>query len=192
MAFALPSPTVNSLEDAQHDFDALSAYLATLLPSGVVAPYAGSSAPKGWLLCDGSTYNRGDYPDLSKALGGSGTTFTLPDMRSRSVVGAGAGAGLSNRTLLATGGEENHTLSTSEMPSHSHGVTDPGHVHTTSGGAQYVVDFGPNTVGGTPGIPFNQTGMLPAVTNISIQAAGGGTGHNNMHPWVALNYIIKT
>lgn len=104
------------------------------LPSGTVLPYAGSSAPSGWLLCDGSAVSRTTYARLFAVIGttfGAGdgsTTFNLPDTRGRSVLGAGSGTGLTSRALGATGGAETHTLTEDEMPSHTH--TQDAHTHT--------------------------------------------------------------
>ena len=77
-------------------------------------------------MCDGRAISRTTYAALFTAIGaafGAGdgsTTFNLPDMRGRTPIGAGQGSGLANRVLAATGGEENHILSTAEMPSHTH------------------------------------------------------------------------
>jgi microcystin-dependent protein len=185
------------------------------VPPATIMMFAGNSAPNGFLICDGSAVSRTTFSTLFAAIGttygvGNGsTTFNIPDLRSRVPVGAGQGSGLTNRTLAATGGAETHTLSSSEMPvhshgvndpSHSHGVSDPGHSHPTNifqnqaGGNQ-----GPDLVGSydnwdeiwsesrTTGISINGN-----FTGISIQNAGGGASHNNMQPFIALNYIIKT
>jgi microcystin-dependent protein len=103
---------------------------------GEIVEYAGAFPPTGWLLCDGQAYSRTAYAALYAVIGtmyGAGdgsTTFNVPDTRGRTSIGAGAGAGLTNRALGGRGGEENHTLSWNEMPVHSHGVNDPGHAHS--------------------------------------------------------------
>ena len=163
----------------------------TAIPVGSVISYAGSTAPNGWLLCDGSAMSRTTYAALFSAIGttyGTGdgsTTFNLPDIRGRTAVGAGQGSGLTNRALAASGGEETHMLSAAEMPAHNHGVTDPGHTHS--------VDVG----GGNPGsasnnIDTSQSGSTgSSTTGITIQNAGSGTAHNIMQPFLILNYIVK-
>lgn len=101
---------------------------ATTTPSGVMAPFAGSTAPGGWLLCDGTAVSRAQYSDLFATIGvawGNGdgtTTFNLPDLRGRVPVGTNAGTFAS---LAATGGVESVTLSAAQsgLPSHSHGVS---------------------------------------------------------------------
>jgi microcystin-dependent protein len=107
------------------------------LPAGSVQAYAGAAAPTGWLLCDGSAVSRSTYARLFVAIGttwgvGDGsTTFNLPDLRGRVPVGAGAGAGLTARTLAETSGTETHTGVTAHThagPSHTH--TGPSHTHS--------------------------------------------------------------
>jgi microcystin-dependent protein len=102
------------------------------VPTGTVVDFAGSSAPAGWLLCDGNPYPTATYPSLFSAIGyiwgGSGANFNVPDLRSRVTVGAGAGAGLTSRTLAGKGGEETHPLTIAELASHTHGLST--HTHT--------------------------------------------------------------
>lgn len=93
--------------------------------------YAGSVAPSGFLMCDGSVVSRTDYADLFAAIGttyGSGdgsTTFGLPDLSGRVVIGVS-----STHALSSTGGEENHTLLSNELPEHLHEVPQHGHENT--------------------------------------------------------------
>ena len=110
-----------------------------LTPVGMVNAYAGGSAPDGWLFCNGQPVSRSAYPDLFAAIGttyGAGdgvNTFNLPDLRGRTVLGAGAGSGLTNRPLGQSGGAETHTLSVAQMPSHNHGGGV--HNHSASSGS---------------------------------------------------------
>ena len=115
-----------------------------LIPVGGLMPYAGSTSPEGWLLCDGSAINRTTYANLFALIGttyGSGngtTTFNVPDMRSRMPIGAGAGTGLTSRALAATGGAESVVIASGNLPTHVHSINppsttsgndDPGHTH---------------------------------------------------------------
>lgn len=109
-------------------------------PAGSVNMYAGATAPLGWLLCDGSAVSRATYTDLFAVIGtlyGSGdgsTTFNLPDLRGRTVVGAGSGPGLTPRALTASGGSETVTLGASEIPAHTHtGTTANNGIHNHTG-----------------------------------------------------------
>ncbi|ANV88511.1 tail fiber protein [Picosynechococcus sp. PCC 7117] len=104
-----------------------------VIPAGSGMEYYGSTLPNGWLWADGSFYDPLNYPALFSAIGythgQSGSLFAVPDKRGRTGIGAGQGAGLSNRTLGQVLGEERVTLSISEMPSHSHGLNQTPHSH---------------------------------------------------------------
>lgn len=106
-----------------------------IFPPGLVSPYAGSSAPTGWLLCQGQALPTGDYPGLFSAIGytygGSGSTFNLPNLQQRVPVGAGSGY-----PLGATGGSQAHTLTVDEVPSHSHTTQPHSHTVTEPNGGQ--------------------------------------------------------
>jgi microcystin-dependent protein len=150
---------------------------------------AGGTAPNGWLLCDGSAVNRTTYSNLFAVIsttygnGNGSTTFNLPDMRGRAPIGVGHGSGLSNRTRGTRGGAETHTLTVGEMPSHNHvthanGAFEGGYLSrantSMSGGGGW-------NFGGSWNIDWGmQTGH-----------AGNGWAHNNMQPFIALNFIIK-
>lgn len=125
----------------------LSSAVATV-PAGTLLPYAGSSSPDAelWLLCDGSEVSRSTYSKLFGVLGttyggGNGTTtFNIPDMRGRVAMGAdnmgttrgAAGRVTSNSARGQGAGEQTHTLSNTEMPTHKHTLSDPGHAHGVS------------------------------------------------------------
>ncbi|MEZ2250221.1 tail fiber protein [Microcoleus sp.] len=118
--------------------DKVNNYAARL--TGEIIGFGGFSIPKGWLLCDGREVLIAAYPNLSEVLrttwgaltNGSGsagvTHFRLPDLRGRTLVGAGLGSGLTNRAIGGLFGSESHVLNTSELPSHTH-VQDS-HNHT--------------------------------------------------------------
>ena len=107
------------------------------LPAGACLPYAGSSAPDGFLLCDGASYAVADYPDLFSVIGytygGGGANFNVPDMQGRTPVGVDGGTFASEGTTV---GAETHTLISDEMPQHSHtaSTTSTG-THTHGGSA---------------------------------------------------------
>jgi microcystin-dependent protein len=154
-----------------------------LMPVGVVLAYSSSNAPNGWLNCQGQELYRGDYPNLFAVIGttyGAGdgsTTFNLPNLAGRVVVGQGSGSGLTARSMGATGGAETHTLTAGEMPSHSHDVSNT------------VQKSGFNT----PGSLDNGGNEIDTVTTVSTASTsvGSGQAHNNMQPFAVLNYIIK-
>lgn len=107
------------------------------IPPGIIIPYCGNpsiliNSPNKWLLCDGSSYFRSEYPTLFNVIGKSygsnnENEFNVPDLRGRVGVGADPNANVvsSSNTLGDTGGLNNHLLSISELPSHAHtGTTD--------------------------------------------------------------------
>lgn len=135
------------------------------MPIGTVFNFAGDAAPDGSLLCDGGSYDTGDYPLLFVAIGyiwgGSGSSFNVPDLRENFALGVGGSLAVGD-----AGGSETHTLTEGEMPAHDHSIDQ-------------VVG-----VGGTPNpIPAIVPSVIPLVLTNS---AGGGNAHNNMPPYVVL------
>lgn len=138
------------------------------LPSGLIAIWKGSTStiPDGWALCNGQ----------------NGT----PDLRDRFVLGAGSGYSVGNR-----GGEANHTLSTSEIPSHTHTLSGSGSLPISDNGNGpsgseylYVAYYDTKSRG-----KYSFDNIL---INGSAGYTGGNLAHNNMPPYYALCYIMKT
>lgn len=179
------------------------------IPLGSSIDYWGSAAPNSaFALAYGQAISRTTYAGLFSLIGityGAGdgsTTFNIPDLRGRVVAGkddmGGAAAsrltssyfGTSASALGAVGGSESHTLTTGQLASHSHGVTDPGHSHNFGGGVPIAnAGSGLNT-GGTPNSQFI-TGTQSATTGISINIAGSGIAHNNTQPTIIANVILR-
>jgi len=143
---------------------------------GEIISYAGSATPNSkWLICDGSSVLRTDYPDLFNVIGtvyGSADSshFNLPDLRGRTMLGAGTGTGLSPRSIGDSFGEEEHVLSIGELAAHVHDIGNSALLGTS---APPPFDaLGPN--------PF------PAVTG----STGNDDPHNNMQPSLVINYLI--
>lgn len=165
------------------------------LPAGVVLPFAGASAPSGWLLAYGQAVSRTTYADLFAVIGttyGSGdgsTTFNLPDYRGRVAAGkdnmggssalrlTSAGSGVDGSTLGVTGGAQSHTLTVNQIPAHSHDVI------TRDGGGGLN---GNRPVGSNLGATSGSNNTDAAASK------GGGEAHNNVQPSIVQNYIIKT
>jgi microcystin-dependent protein len=145
--------------------------------TGVIVPFAGGILPIGWLVCDGSSLDRAAYANLFAAIGtvwgaADSTHFNIPDLRGRTLLGQGLAGSGTTFGLGSVGGEETHTLTTAEMPTHNHTYTPPG--------APIVV---------TPaGVPANSPALLPANTGDT----GGGGPHNNLQPYAVVNYAIIT
>jgi microcystin-dependent protein len=148
-----------------------------LLPPGCIFPYGGASVPGGYLLCDGSAVSRTTYSVLLSAIGttyGAGdgiNTFNVPDLQGRVPVGYHSTESEFN-SLGETGGEKTHVLTETEMPSHAHSYTvtsDGTGGYYNTAGANHAIDLSSATTGYT----------------------GGNTAHNNLQPYITLNYIIK-
>lgn len=156
--------------------------ISYLVPTGVIAPFGGASAPTNWLLCDGSTASRVTYSDLFNVIGvtygvGDGsTTFNLPDLRARAPFGYKA-SDANHGTLGGVGGNAGglHTLTLAETPAHDHGTntsnqsadhthveTAPGHRHAVAGAGANDWAFRYNEVGSTEGLmslPYGEDGV---------------------------------
>lgn len=165
------------------------------VPVGGIFPFAGSASPDAlFLLCDGAAISRSTYSILFALIGttygvGDGsTTFNVPDLRGRAPIGVGDGPITSPRTLASIGGTETHLLTTAEMPAHTHVQNAHSHTSDYTGVTGYsnVAAGGGPVVGDITNIA-NNTGNT-AATN---QNTGGGGAHNNMQPWIALNYLIR-
>lgn len=160
-----------------------------LVPTGAVIPYAGSTAPFGWLLCNGASLLRTTYSILFDVIGTtygsvSGTHFTIPDLRSRIPLGAGSGAGLTTRTLATPGGKEAIT----DVPSHDHNLqlnaeTAAAIVSVTTSGS--TTNNGVTTEVGTANV-------ISSITNKNLNVISSGIASVDvMNPFLVLNYIIK-
>jgi microcystin-dependent protein len=173
--------------DIQASLDALSAQMSTLVPPGTIAPFAGSTVPEGWLLCDGSEIDRTQYPELFAAIGvthGGGdliNTFHLPDLRGRFLRGVDGGTGrdpdAASRAQAQTGGNSGDAVGSIQgdsYASHTHPNTWA-RVHDCSSGAS-----------GTNSSYWSNSCSRAQAT--STQASGG---NENRPKNVSVSFIIK-
>lgn len=170
--------------------------LNAAVPAGVMLPFAGSALPTGgWLWCNGQAVSRTTYATLFAAVGtafGAGdgsSTFNLPDLRDRVPIGQGTMGGVSAAGLVTNagtgnpgldtgtignaGGVDRHTLSTAQMPAHTHDL---------AGGAALMSSAGANVQAGS-GFGGSISGTV---------SKGGGEAHPNVQPSLVATYIIKT
>jgi microcystin-dependent protein len=151
-------------------------------PIGSITMFGGSSAPSGWLLCDGVAYNRTTYTSLYSVIGdsfGNGdgtTTFNVPNYNGRMPIGAGSGSGLTLRSLAVSGGAETYTLTTASLPPHYHDVVIP------TGGT-----FGGNAIDGSRQLASSKT----VTSSIAGGVSGSAESFSIMNPFLGINFIIK-
>lgn len=167
-------------EITRSDWDKIEAYVSGLLFEmerpliGYIMPYITSSPPPNVLPCDGAMYARVDFPELYAALDDAfiidADNFFVPDLRGRTVIGVGGGTGLTSRNVGDEGGEEAHQLTEGELASHVHSVG--------SAGTSLAVAPGELPV------------LIPSILSTSTGSTGGDESHNNMQPFLALNYGV--
>ena len=179
------------------DFVTVAQLAVVTLPSGVIMQTAASTAPSGWLTCDGSAISRTVYAALFTAIGtvwGAGdgsTTFNLPSFVDRTPIGAGTIA-----SLGAYGGSKDATLVSHNHgvndPNHNHGVNDPSHSHVVQLGAVQASGTAPGGGFGPYNTTYNNQATQSAATGVSIQNAGSSATNANLPPYSGVNFIIKT
>jgi microcystin-dependent protein len=167
---------------------------------GYTTLFAGNFAPKNWALCQGQIItiasNTALFSILGTTYGGNGTTtFGLPDLRGRSIVGVGQGPGLSQYSLGQVGGTETQTLTMSTMPAHVHPVavvaanpaSDEAGSLTTASGSVYARD---TISGGAPYSSGPNVSMGPLSAQITVTPVGGAQAFSILRPLLGLNYIV--
>lgn len=166
----------------------VSQALADLIPVGVIVPFAGKKAPSGWALCHGGGLPKDEYPELFDMVGyvygGEGNEFGIPDMRTRVPVGYDVRNEPFN-TIGNKGGAAEVTLTVAQMPSHNHSqyVTHRHSSGRTGPGVRrdHITDISHDKVTGYPKFP----------QGVNTGNKGGGQPHNNLQPYIVLEYIIK-
>lgn len=180
-------------------------------PVGSIMIWAGSSAPTGWLLCDGTAYTTSAYPALYAVIGttyGTGIGFLVPNLKGKIPVGLDA-----TQTQFdargETGGEKTHTITTAEVPAHTHSVDPPStttssngdHSHSfsdTFNSSEASDDANDRTVGSdskTSETDYTSTTGAHThtldVASFTSGTTGSGSAMNVLQPYIVLYYIIK-
>lgn len=155
----------------------------TNTPVGSISLFAGTTAPNGWLICDGSAVSRTTYANLFSVIGttyGTGdgsTTFNIPNLKGKVPVGLDS-SDTSFDTIGETGGEKTHTLTIDEMPSHSHSTVS-------------MCSFPGGVANTRTGYGYNEVELNKSSYGNSVANTGGGQAHNNLQPYIVMNYIIS-
>jgi len=146
-------------------------------------------APRGWAFCDGQilpiNQNQSLFSLLGTAYGGDGrTSFALPDIRGRTPIHVGEGHNQAQKS-----GEETHTLAAAEMPQHKHVIKASESAGSEQSPAGKLLGTESNLA--HPASYRNrETGTIANLNSASITNVGGSQSHDNMQPYLALNYCI--
>jgi microcystin-dependent protein len=148
-------------------------------------------APRGYALCNGQllsiAQNTALFSLLGTTFGGDGrVTFGLPDLRGRAPIHQGQGPGLTNRTMGEVAGEETHTLISTEMPMHNHLLNCTDTLANQSGPGAHI--HAQESQGATQ--TYSSANPDKSMNPASIGMAGGNHPHNNMQPYLVINFCI--
>ncbi len=158
---------------------------------GTIMLFGGNFAPRGWVFCQGQLLAISQFDAffalIGTTYGGDGIqTFAVPDLRSRVPVHQGQGPGLSNYVMGQQAGTETVTLISNQIPIHSH----------TVGVSSSAASTGTPSAGVTLGVSTAETYIADTADGSmnaqSIGLAGGSQPHDNLQPYLALNYVIAT
>lgn len=169
-------PEINKLTD--DNINKMKQAINLNAPAGVISMYGGSTAPSGWLICDGRTVSRTTYSRLFSAIGttygaGNGsTTFNLPNLKGRVPVGLDTSQTEFN-SLGKAAGEKTHKLKIEEMPKHNHQIN----TNQSGTGQWWCLQVQNVERSSSGGYATNDT--------------GGDQPHNNLQPYITVNYIIS-
>jgi len=146
-------------------------------------------APVNYAICNGAvqqiSQNDTLFSLIGTTYGGDGvSTFNLPDLRGRVTIHQGQGAGLSTYVTGQTGGVENVTLLTPQLPSHTHLVM------ANPGGANATNPLNLVFAGGGQNKPYSDQAPAAAMNNSMVSMTGGSQPHSNQEPFLACNWII--
>lgn len=152
--------------------------------------FAGNFAPRGWAFCNGQllpiAQNTALFSLIGTTYGGDGrTTTALPDLQGRFPMHPGRGPGLTDRRLGERGGASTVALAQAQLPAHGHALqvaSGPGASGTPSDAAVLAATGGPAVYG-----PASD---LVPMSDQAVAPVGEGAGHENRHPWLALQFII--
>lgn len=156
---------------------------------GEIRIFAGNFAPKGWAYCAGQllpiSQNQALFALVGTTYGGNGTTtFALPDLRGRAMMGLGAGPGLSPRVQGQVGGVPTVTLSANQLPAHAHAVQVSAEAPSVGAPTDAVIAAPADTL-------YTDAATVPATFAGDLVAiVGGGAPHENRQPFLGVSAIV--
>jgi len=164
---------------------------------GEIRMFAGSFAPAGWMTCDGQLLPISEYETLFNLIGttygGDGqSTFALPDLAARLPIHMGSN-GTSTYNLAENGGVTSVTLTTNQIPVHTHPIVADNNTATVSAPANaYPANSSPNNFYTVPNAPANPDAPIFRNFNAgTLPTQGGSQPHDNMQPYLAITFIIS-
>jgi microcystin-dependent protein len=157
---------------------------------GEIRMFAGNFAPAGWMFCEGQllpiSENETLFQLIGTTYGGDGqSTFGLPDLRGRTPVHQGSGLGLSSYALAQSGGVEQVTLTTQQIPVHSHPLLATSNIANSSSPTDSIV-----AQSSAASLFLEDVPDVSLAPN-AIGPDGGSQPHNNLQPYLAVSYIIS-
>lgn len=161
---------------------------------GMLAIFGFNFPPRGWAYCNGQlisiAQNSALFALLGTYFGGDGiTTFALPNLQSRVPIGMGQGSGLSSYFIGQAAGTQTVTLISTEMPAHTHFMTASGD-GPTQATAQGASLGSQSRTGGTMPVIYANGATTPVQMSSATTIAGGNQPHNNIQPYLAMNFCI--
>ncbi len=158
---------------------------------GEMRMFGGNFAPEGWAICDGRSLPVSSYETLytiiGRTYGGDANTFKLPDLRGRIPVGQGTGPGIAAKTLGQMGGSETVVLANAQLPQHTHDIVISNAAGTAASPQNAL------WAGSSVNLYSTSTAAPNGQMNAEAITAVGGNppqGHNNMMPFLSVNFII--
>lgn len=160
---------------------------------GEIRMFAGNFPPSGWMFCDGQTLpiseNETLFQLIGTTYGGDGqSTFNLPNLQSRVPIHQGTGAFGNSYQLAQNGGVETVTLSINQIPNHTHQISAGTTGNVASGNGAILAD-GASAQGGVR--IYSNLASTVTMNAGTIQSAGGSQPHENLQPYLAINFIIS-
>jgi microcystin-dependent protein len=160
---------------------------------GEIRMFGGNFAPAGWMFCEGQllpiSENDAMFTLIGTTYGGDGEeTFALPDLRGRLPIHQGTGPGLTNRVLAEAAGVEAVTLTTQQIPSHTHAMLGSTNLATAN---ELTDNIPASMVAAGTQSAYGVDAPLGNLDASTVTPVGGSQPHDNFQPYLCVNFIIS-